>query len=278
LGRAFDGYEDYKTSARTYEAAAKEAMEATERLKLLKDAVVAHARAGAREAALAVINEMKTHFHTSHIGEAELLNALLAYIGIDKDDERIIALMERVADMDPSDANARFSLAYKHSELGNNDLALFHYTRISLEARTPIAWNNLGAAFGNAGLHANAITAFRRAEQMGETLAMSNIASKLMAAGFLPEAEKLCEEALTKDNYNTNVVTTLASLKVIPETETEKESKILRSVKPISEFHIRVGEAMCRSEGWNISGNWKGPDCILEVTKLCASSSANWAW
>ena len=266
LARGFEVYQDYETLARTYEAAAKEANEASERLQLLKDAAVAYVRAGAPEAASAVIAEMKTHFQTNRIGELELLNALRAYMEIDKDNDPIVALMERIADIDPSDTNARFSLAYKHSEIGNNDLALFHYKRIPSEERTAIAWNNLGVAFNNLDLTANAIVAYRKAEQMGETLAMSNIAEKLMAAGFLPEAQQECEDALRKDNYHKGVVTTLARLKSVRDVENEKESSILLTVKPISDFYIRVGRAMCRSKKWDISKKWKGPDCVLEVT------------
>lgn len=39
---------------------------------------------------------------------------------------------------------------------------------------------------------------------MGETLAMSNLAEKLITAGFLPEAQKECDDALKIPSYHKN--------------------------------------------------------------------------
>jgi tetratricopeptide (TPR) repeat protein len=266
LARGYEVYQDYGMSARTYEAAAKEANEAGQRLRLLRNAAAAYVHAEAPEAALAVIAEIKAHFEPDHLGELELLNALKAYIEIDKDDDLIVALMERISDIDPSDTDARFSLAYKHSELGNNELALFHYKRIPSGDRKAITWNNLGVALANAGLASSAISAYRTAEQMGETLAMSNIAEKFIAAGFLPEAQNECEAALKQPNYSKNVPATLARSKLAPDEENKKASDIMEKVKPISDFYIKAGQAMCRPEPWEISDKWKGPVCALVIT------------
>jgi len=223
LAQGFELYQDYAASALTYEAGAKVARDDRGRLQLLKLAAVAHARAGAREASSAIIAEMKTHLQTSGTGEIELLNALRGLVEIDKDNDASVVLMERIVDIDPSDTNARFDLAYKYSQMGNSDLALFHYLRIPTEERTAMTWNNIGVAFQNLELSAKSIDAFRRAEQMGETLAMSNIAEKLTTAGFLREAQQECDNALKKDRYHYNVVTTLARLKGMPDNENTKE-------------------------------------------------------
>ena len=130
LAQGFEIYQDYAASARTYEAAAKEARGDERRLQLLKLAAVAHARAGARETSSAVIAQMKTHLQTCGTGEVELLDALRRLVEIDKDNDALVPLMERIVDIDPSDTYARFELAYKHSQMGNSDLALFHYLRI----------------------------------------------------------------------------------------------------------------------------------------------------
>ena len=100
---------------------------------------------------------------------------------------------------------------------------------------------------------------------MGETLAMSNIAEALITAGFLPEAQQECDNALKKDRYHDNVVTTLAKLKGIPDKENRKEDNLLETVKPLSEFYVKAGRAMSQPDLREISKYWRGPDCVLEV-------------
>jgi hypothetical protein len=165
-----------------------------------------------------------------------------------------------------SDKDMRFSLAYKYSNIENNDLAVFHYLRIPSEERTSMTWNNLGVAFGLSGLPAKSVNAYRRAEQLGETLAMSNIAEKLITAGFLPEAKEECDNAMKIDNYHKNIITTIARFNQIPEIENNGESSILQRARPVSDFYVKVGRAMCRMERREIPRYWKGPDCILDVT------------
>ena len=193
-------------SARTYETAAKECHQEVQRLRLLKSAAVAHVRAGAPEASSAIIERMKTHVQTTGIGELELLDTLRELAEISKNNDVVVAALERMVDIDPSDTNTRFSLAYKHSDIGNNDLALFHYLRIPIDERTAMAWNNLGVVFDHSGLSAKSVEAYRVAEKMGETLAMSNLAEKLITAGFLEAAQQECNAALDSKNYHKNTV------------------------------------------------------------------------
>jgi hypothetical protein len=84
--------------------------------------------------------------------------------------------MERIIALDPSQVKTRFSLAFKHSEIGNDGLALFHYLKIPAAARDPIAWNNLGVALDKFELKCRSVDAYRKSEAAGETLAISNLA------------------------------------------------------------------------------------------------------
>jgi hypothetical protein len=97
----------------------------------------------------------------------------LSEIGNDKD--LSIPILERILEITPDDNSTRFSLAYKYSDR-NNDLSLFHYLRIPEHERKSMAWNNLGVVFRQLDLPAKSVEAYRKAEEMGGTLAMSNIA------------------------------------------------------------------------------------------------------
>jgi tetratricopeptide (TPR) repeat protein len=263
LARGFEHYEDYAKAASTYEAAVRAATDVMERLRLMGCAAVAHARAGAYGATSATINAMKIEVEECGNEELALLKILKEIADITKDDEISLAIMERIVEIDPSDTGTRFSLAYKHSENGKNDLALFHYLKIPYEDRNPYAWNNIGVAYGQFSLPAKAVIAFRRAEAMGETLAMSNLAGKLISAGFLAEAQNQCDRALAIKNYHKNIGHNLTRLQDLPNEEEKKESEILEKTASKIDFYRLFGRAASRREPSAISGDWKGPDCVL---------------
>ena len=67
-------------------------------------------------------------------------------------------------------------------------------------------------------------------------------------AGFLPEAKEECDNAMKIDNYHKNIITTIARFNQIPEIENNGESSILQRARPVSDFYVKVGRAMCRME------------------------------
>jgi hypothetical protein len=266
LALGFEEYKDYADAARVYEEAATKTQNEVEQLQLLTKAAAAHAQAGAAAATAKVIDQMKSQVQTSGVGEEELLNALKGVAEIGKQEEELLAIMERIVDLDPSDTRIRFSLAYKHAEVGNNDLALFHYLRIPYNEREPVAWNNLGVVFDHFDLSAKSVEAYRKAEAAGETLAMSNLAQKLITAGFLPEAQKQCDAALQIGNYHKNIPHTMARLKSRPGEEEKKEAELLEKAKPIRDFYAEYGRALLRTEPHDLEKRWKAPNYSLEAT------------
>src|SRR6202521_367143 len=67
---------------------------------------------------------------------------------------------------------------------------------IPSEERKQMTWNNLGVVLDHFGLLGMAVQAYRKSEDMGETLAMSNLAQKFIFAGFVREAQEQCDKAL----------------------------------------------------------------------------------
>jgi Flp pilus assembly protein TadD len=266
LARGFGFYQHYAQAACTYEVAAKQSHDPIERLRLLKNAAEAHARAEAPEAVSAVIIRMKAAVEASENGQAIVLDTLRSLAEIAGDNDALVGVVERIVDLDPSDTSTRFALAYKHQEIGNDDLALFHYLRIPAAERSSTTWNNLGVAFDHFRLAAKAAAAYRTAEEMGDTLAMSNLAEKYIKAGFLLEAEKECTDALKHEQYDKNVTTTLARVKSVPENEQKEENQILQKTKERRDFYKDYGEAMLRTESHELAKHWQGPNCILDVT------------
>ncbi len=182
LAGAFERYGDYSTAASTYEAAANRVTDNSRALDLMRLAAMAYAHAGVEVTASGVVQRMKERVESSLNGELQLLKVLRELAEITKNDEVALATMERIVEVDPSDINLKFSLAYKHSEYGNDDLTLLHYLRIPWQERNSMTWNNLGVAFDHFSLAAKSVSAYRQAEELDETLAMNNLALKFIAA------------------------------------------------------------------------------------------------
>ena len=114
-------------------------------------------------------------------------------------------------------------------------------------------------------LPAQAVEAYRKAESDNNTLAMSNLASKLLKAGFLAEALAECEKALTIEDAHKNVGLTWSRAKATPDEERDRLNKILAEAGPTSDFYRQFGHAIARGVP-EFPKSWKAPECIVSVT------------
>ena len=151
-------------------------------------------------------------------------------------------------EIDPSDTKMRFQLAYKYASLANNDIALKRYPEIPPDEQDAIAWNNIGAEYENFKMSAKSIAAFQKAEKLGETLATSNVAERLLAVGFLKEAKESCERAIALGTYHVNITTTLARTQKIPDEEEIKETNLLQKTREKSDFYRTFGRGLTQAE------------------------------
>jgi tetratricopeptide (TPR) repeat protein len=266
VARIYLKYEEYGKAAVLFERAAGEAGDIHEELKLLGEAALAYQKAKDANASFTVITQMRYKCADASHGEIDVLLAIRKLAEITEDDEISIGTMERQLELNPDDIDTRFAIAYKYSEQGNDALAAMHYARIAYAERTAVTWNNLGVAFARMGMQAKSVDAYRKSEEMGETLAMSNLANKLIENGFLSEAQKICEEALRLKDVNKNIGSTLGRIKEVPEEEEKKKSEELEKVRPISEFYKAFGRAVVMPMPKMLAARWQGPDCILDLT------------
>jgi tetratricopeptide (TPR) repeat protein len=256
---------DHLEAANVYDSAAQKAGDNARGLRLLGEAAKEYARGDARTKAWEAIAQMKSISESLPNGDSGMIPALRQVAEIEKDEEVLIAVMERALEVAPDDDETRYALAYRHSEIGHNDLALYHYLKIREPKRHASTWNNLGVAFDQAGLSAKAVSAYRESEQLEGTLAMSNLAQKLMSAGFLSAAQEKCEKGLKVENFHQNVASTLAELRSVPEEEERKEAELLGRAQLLSEFYKQFGRAILRREPAKIAAGWKGENCELRA-------------
>lgn len=265
-GRHYEEYEEFEKAAEAFDRAAGAATKVEAQLSLLGAAALNFRKAQKLSASEESLEKMKALSIQHGQGEAEVLDAEHKLAEVTKDLEVMVGTMERKLELNPSDINTRFSLAYKYSERNSDDLAIFHYLKIPFAERTGVTWNNIGAARDELDLHVKSVMAYRKAEESGETLAMSNLANKLLKAGFLSEAQTICDSALKISDYHKNLGRTLGNLKNALDDENKKEEDILIKVKPISDFYRDFGGAVAKLACKGLPTQWKGPDCILQVS------------
>lgn len=229
-------------------------------------ALLAFAQAGRKGETTKVLTKMKSLASNVADGEAIVIDALRQLKDIGNNKDLFCGLTERLLQLHPDDVRARFTLAYNYSEADQDELSFYHYLKIPYQERTAIAWNNMGVQFDHFDLAAKSVDAYRTAENLGETLAMSNLARKLIKAGFLKEAQEICNRALEVKDYHKNVGYTIQQIKSIPEEEDKKQKQVLDKALPLSEFYRDYGRAAVQNETGEHVGRWRGPDCELQIT------------
>jgi tetratricopeptide (TPR) repeat protein len=266
LASGYLHYQEYEKAAKAYLLAADTCKDETRLISLLGDAALNYIKAGEHPRARELEARMIQLSEKIDQGEVDVLQAKKYIAEQEKDDVTALAVLERLIQINPGDIDARFSLAYKYSETGQDDLAAFHYSRIPTAERKAYTWNNLGVSLERLGLPIKSVAAYKKSEALGETLAMSNLAIKLRNAGFAQEAHQTLDAALKIADHHKNVETALASIKDEQDAEDKKETATYEKAKPISEFYRQFGRSLVKAMSVNIVGRWKSPNCQLEFT------------
>jgi tetratricopeptide (TPR) repeat protein len=276
LAKGLAKVEHHEQAAKTFEKAASENDQPAEVFYLLGEAAVQYAKVKAQQMITKTINRLKSMADTVPNGELRLLR-VLRDVASDGEDDVKIGVMERIVELDPDDDTTRFSLAYRYSEKQSHDLSLFHYLKIPESQRSGATWNNVGVEHDRVGLPAKSVEAYRTAGELGETIAMSNLAQRFMSGGFLGEAETILADALKMDNFHENVATSMGEARGVPAAEDEKQAELLEKAQIKSEFYRQFGRAVTQEEPTELANQWNGPDCDLTLklsgTKFTAVGS-----
>lgn len=176
------------------------------------------------------------------------------------------SLSEAALAIQPDDSSLRFDLAYKYSELDLFKLSAYHYKILVQTSPSDNNWNNLGVAYGNLNINTKSIDAYIKSSNLEGTLAKSNLANKLLSIGFADQAKKLCNKAMTLENYDKRVATSLESVNEKLEADEKLDASIEEDTKLAREFSISFARAFAIPTTNIKTGLYKYNDCDLEVT------------
>ncbi|MBT7084659.1 MAG: hypothetical protein HN931_00615 [Desulfobacterales bacterium] len=265
LAKGYEVFKEYLKAGESFQKAAVNAVIGEDQLARHSESVIAFTHSGDTERASFLINKMKELAPTIEKGNQLIVETLRNVAEINDDKDQIFGLTEKLLELTPGDVNMRFFLAYNYSQTENKELSLLHYLKIPNQLRGSGSWNNIGAQYSRFDINCKSVIAYRKAEELGSTIAMSNMAKKLIEAGFLSEAQKICDKAVSIDDYHKNIGDDITQIKTVQEEEDKKEKKITLEAIPVHEYYKDFGHALTEITPSNFNGIWKDKKCNLEL-------------
>jgi tetratricopeptide (TPR) repeat protein len=268
LGLAYEFYDDYVQAKKCFMHAAKYARDDQHKATYIRRQIVAAKKSNAsQEEIQSLLNQIRQLAENADANvEEKLLLSFRDLAEIDDEDNWYFGLTEKLLDLNPADSDTRFNLAYKYSNAGHREMALLHYLAIPVRERSSMAWNNLGVAYAGFSMNAHAVRAYLKAENMGETLAMSNLANLFTDAGFLKEATALCDKAVTIPDYHKNVGNSIFKIKNVSEDEEKIEKEKSQVAEKLRDFYRNFGNGLALPQLHSIPPAWTGPNGHVKVS------------
>ena len=265
LGDVLESLGEDRDAIKAYHTAAEVAENHDEKNGHLASIAFLEAKAGCNAEAYSHLDTIRQA--DAPFNSEERLPYIMKRIGKEIGDDHLrIEAMEAISHSSPDDYDNRFALAYAHSQQGNEDLALHHYLAIPIAQRSQTAWNNLGVAMQEFRMPGKAVDAYLRAAEKGETLAMSNLAYKLMSAGFLELAREHISNAINSQDPHRNVGEAFARLNDIPDEENKLLEEALNQAKSKADFYRLSSQAIQRPNIAGLGPAWEAPSCTLSVS------------
>jgi thioredoxin-like negative regulator of GroEL len=182
------------------------------------------------------------------------------------DIDRYIIYAEASLDIDPSDTNLRFNLAYVYSNNSDNQLAFLHYRKLIDTSIDSVALNNLGVQYDTLNMPSKCIKSYYKSTEYKETLAMANLAQKYIDKGFAEQARELIDKAnkLSNEGIKVDYRVGNAQKRLIDmiEEDDKKEKEILAISEEQRNYRVKYSYAYCSDKAINeteIIGIWKTP-------------------
>ena len=179
--------------------------------------------------------------------KSKILAGLADLAKIKEDIEKFFIYAEGSLNIDPTNTDLRFDLAYRYSKKGDNEISLLHYKKLINATKSPAGLNNLGVQFNILKLPAKSINSFFKSAENKETLAMANIAGRYLNEGFIEDAKREIKKAYELSGegieVHGNIGISQNRIEEILEKEKKKEKVILAKAEKERKFRIKYSEA-----------------------------------
>ena len=195
--------------------------------------------------------------------KAKILAGLANLAKIKEDIERFFIYSEGSLNIDPTNTDLRFKLAYRYSNEGYNKISLLHYKKLTKIIKSPMGLNNLGVQYDILKIPAKGMDSYLESAKNNITLAMANIAQRYLNGGFIEDAEREIEKAnqLFGEGIvvHGNIGIAKNRIEEILEKEKKDEKVILTKAEEERKFRVKYSEAFYCSNDLDkqkIDGTW----------------------
>lgn len=264
LADAQTHYGDHEGAQRTLENAAKNATTLDLRGQALVGAASASRAAGLPVNLRLYVPMVFEAAKNSQDGNGALISALRDLADHGECAAIKSGLDEVLLKDSPDNSSLRFDLAHGYSESGRDELAVVHYEGIPPAQRSTGAWNNLGVSYSHLAAPGLAIESYRLSSEKGGTIALGNMARKLISAGFFKEARDLIERALAMPDHDENVDEMLPKIAEAKDAEAASIEEARKQGREAQKYMRSLGMAATQNELHDIQGGWNTPDCTVE--------------
>lgn len=175
--------------------------------------------------------------------------ALIKFASKLKNDYLFTIFSEKLLIINPVNSAVRFDLAYKYSEIGQENIAIHHYMQYLRITDDASGFNNLGVSFNALDAKIKSIEYYKKAKEGNHTLAMANLANKYIDAGFIDEAQQMISiaESLIKEGkeIHENIGLAKKKLQEHMDEEDKKVKDILFESERLQKYRMDHAEAYC---------------------------------
>lgn len=150
--------------------------------------------------------------------------------------------LEKAASLKGNNTSYLFDSAYCYAETDQIEASIYQYLKlIGIDSNSQGGYNNLGVNYNKKDLPLKSIEYYKKAQQLGNSLAAANMAYILIDAGFEEEATKLFKEFIDKPDVHANLISAKSKLLNQKENQQKKSGEIYDSGQNYSRFFNKYG-------------------------------------
>lgn len=229
LGVCYEVSEKHQLAAEAFSAAANKSVIPPKKAEARVRAAKSLHKVGEKERAYKTIIDSLSE--TTGASPLSILYSGLAELyELDKDEMLRAVCIEKALDNAPNDISLHFKAGYAYSNAGTafSALSISHYTTLlQFDPNYHWALNNLGVQYHTEEIKGLSAKSYRKAKDLGNTLAAANLSSIYIHAGLFEDAAAILNETQKKEKVHKDVGKTFSYLLEIQENESEAQEKVL---------------------------------------------------
>ncbi len=280
LGLCYESSEDFERAFTEHELAVQKAKSQEWRATYTVSCARSLHKSGKKAEALQyIMDELGKTTESDALGT--LYNGIAFLYAMEENYEFRGLALEKAIEYQPNDVNLLFEVAYSYSQVNHDELSLLYYTMLlNFSPNNAMALNNVGVSYSKLQMPIKSVSHQKRAFDLGNTLAASNIALDYLNAGFADEAAAIIEKAKeAKEELHRNIGSTFSQISDEKEKERKREKEAFDIAREHQRFLRLFGEAyfVRASSAIDISGTWCFPDGIeVIITQQQSLINAEW--